>query len=170
LSRYNFHNWPKPEFKNKTIADDGMNSDIISGINGAFFPSVAMTRSMAQTFKGSSRMASAYNVWSFVKNNIKYRKDPEGLQLIKLPNRLIHERELGGDCKSFTLLCGSILKNLGYPVVLRYTSYSYDPTPSHVYCLTYEKDGSPIIVDAVYNKFNQEVPFKHKRDYLMKLK
>ena len=170
MSRYNFANFPKPDFKTKIISNDGINQDIISGINMSFFPAVAQTRSMAQAFKGATRMASAFNVWQFVKQNVKYKKDPDGTQMIKLPSRLLHEKELGSDCKSFTIFCGSILKNLGYPVVFRYTSYNYDPTPSHVYCVTYDKDGSPIIVDAVYKKFNQEVPFKHKRDFLMKLK
>ena len=170
MSRYNFANWPKPEYKNRTIAESGYNDDIISGINNAFFPSVAMTRAMAQSFKGGTRLASAFNVWQFVRSNIPYKRDPDGLQLIKLPARLLHERELGGDCKSMTLLCSSILKNLGYPIVIRYTSYSSDPTPSHVYCITYDKDDTPIIVDAVHKKFNSEVPFRHKRDYLMKLK
>lgn len=170
MSRYNFANFPRPEFKNRVLADNGYNSDIISGINAAFFPAVAMTRGMAQGFKGATRLASAFNVWQFVKNTVPYKKDPEGLQMIKLPARLLHERELGGDCKSMTLLCASLLKNLGYPVVIRYTSYTADPTPSHVYCVTFDKDNTPIIVDAVYKTFNKEVPYRHKRDYLMKLK
>ena len=167
---YSFKNFPKPENKTVVIAENGYNSDIISGINLAFFSAVSQTRVMAQAFKGFNRLASAFNVWSFVKNNVRYNKDPEGMQMIKLPSRLLHEKEIGGDCKSFTLLCGSLLKNLGYPVTFRYVSYNSDPTPSHIYCLTYDKDNSPIIVDAVYKKFNAELPYKHKRDYLMKLK
>jgi hypothetical protein len=167
---YNFHNFPKPENRSVTIAENGYNDDIISGINMAFYQAVAQTRAMAQAFKGFNRLASAFNVWSFIKQNVKYNRDPDGMQMIKLPSRLLHEKETGGDCKSFTLLAGSLLKNLGYPVCFRYVSYNNDPTPSHIYCLTYDKDNSPIIVDAVYKKFNAEVPYRHKRDYLMKLK
>jgi hypothetical protein len=167
---YSYRNFPKPENKTVVLTENGYNNDIISGINMAFFSAVSQTRAMAQAFKGFNRLASAFNVWSFVKGNIKYNRDPEGMQMIKLPSRLLHEKEIGGDCKSFTLLCGSLLKNLGYPVTFRYVSYNSDPTPSHIYCITYDKDNSPIIVDAVYKKFNAELPYKHKRDYLMKLK
>lgn len=167
---YSYRNFPKPENKTVVLTENGYNNDIISGINLAFFSAVSQTRAMAQAFKGFNRLASAFNVWSFVKSNIRYNRDPEGMQMIKLPSRLLHEKEIGADCKSFTLLCGSLLKNLGYPVTFRYVSYNSDPTPSHIYCITYDKDNSPIIVDAVYKKFNAELPYKHKRDYLMKLK
>jgi len=175
---YSYRNFPKPENKTVVISDNGYNDDIIAGINMAFFQAVSQTRGMAQAFKGYNRLASAFNVWSFIKENIKYQRDPDGMQMIKLPSRLLHESRLnnvngisyGADCKSFTLLAGSLLKNLGYPVCFRYVSYNEDPTPSHIYCITYDKDNSPIIVDAVYKKFNSELPFKHKRDYLMKLK
>lgn len=161
-------NWPKAKNISKVIVSDGYNSDIVSGINGAFFTAAAQARGMAQAFKGANRLASAFNIWSWVKNNVNYKRDPDELQMIKLPGRILQDKE--GDCKSFTLLCGSLLMNLGMPVVIRYVSYNASPTPTHVYCYTFDKDGSPIIVDAVHNKFNSELPFKHKRDFLMKIK
>jgi len=162
-------NYPRQEFKKTLIRANGSNADIISGINTAFFKAVAQTRPMAQSFKGASRLASAFNVWSFVKTNIPYKKDPDSLQMIKLPSQLLNDPD-GADCKSFTLLCGSLLANLGYPVVIRYVSYNDNPTPSHVYAYTFEKDGTPIICDAVHKKFNSELPYRSKYDCLMKFK
>lgn len=163
------NNIPRPEKTVTVLTRDAFNSDIVAGINTAFFKAAMQTRGMAQNFKGASRLASAFNVWSWVKNNIPYKRDPDQLQMIKLPSHLIHDTD-GGDCKSFTLLCASLLHNLGLPVTIRYVSYNDSATPTHVYCYTQDKDGSPIIVDAVFKKFNAEAPFRSKRDFLMKIK
>jgi len=160
---------PASDGKKVVNVRDGYNSDIIENINNAFFRAVSETRgAFSQQFKGSSRKATAFNVWSFLKNNVKYQKDPNAMQAIRLPGRLLQDK--AGDCKSFAIISGAILKNLGFPVVLRYASYNSSPTPTHIYVVTFDNDGSPIIVDAVYNKFNAEPAYRSKRDYLMKIK
>lgn len=162
-------NIPKPKKVTTILAQDAFNSDIVAGINSAFFNAISQTRGMAQGFKGASRMATAFNIWAWVKNNIPYKRDPDQMQMIKLPSHLIHD-ENGGDCKSMTLLASALMFNNALPVVIRYVSYSANPTPTHVYSYTYDKDGTPIVIDCVYNKFNDEAPFRSKKDYLMKLK
>lgn len=165
---YRLTNWPRPENRRTVNAVNGYNTDIIEAIHVAFFRAVTDVAGTAQQFKGSTRLASAFNVWRFLREKVKYQKDPDALQMVKLPARLIAEG--AGDCKSLSITAGALLKNLGFPVVFRYVSYSGNPTPTHVYIITFDKTGAPIIVDAVYKQFNKEVPFRSKRDYLMKLK
>ena len=160
-------NWPKARNERKVNAIDGYNSNIIEGINEAFYRALAETRPMSQDFKGENRMASAFNVWQFIKKTIKYQKDPDSYQMIRLPGRLLQDGE--GDCKSVSIMAAAILKNLGFPVMFRYASYKSDPTPTHVYVVTFDKDNSPIIVDPVWPKFNSEAKYRHKRDVLMKV-
>lgn len=158
----------RPKALNRSIlnVEDGYNHNIIETLNSNYFIAVPQCRGFAQKFRGINRLATAFNIWRFVKTEIKYKKDPNEFQMIRLPGRILQDKV--GDCKSMTLLCASLLANLAMPVVIRYASYSADRTPTHVYALTYDKDGSEIIIDAVWSKFNSQAPFKSKRDYLMK--
>lgn len=147
---------------------DAINPDIIKAIHENVPQSIKDTRGdFSQSFRGSSRLASAFNVWRFLRNEIRYQRDPNHTQMIRLPGRLLHDRT--GDCKSYSLLAASILKNLGYPVILRYVSYKKSSNiPTHIYVITLDKDNSPIIVDGTYKKFNAECPFYSKTDVLIK--
>lgn len=164
---YGINNWPKARNTKKVNAIDGYNTDIIEAIHQAFFRAVAETRPMAQQFKGETRKATAFNVWQFIKKTIKYKKDPDSYQMIRLPGRLLQDGE--GDCKSVSIMAAAILKNLGFPVMFRYASYTSSSTPTHIYTVTFEKDNTPIIVDCVWPKFNDEAKYKSKRDVLMKI-
>lgn len=155
-------------YQTRVNAIDGMNQDIRQTIHENFYKALPQTREIAPKLKGSSRLATAFNLWRFLKENVKYVKDPETSQRIRLPGRLIADRE--GDCKSFSLFIASVLKNLGMPVMFRYASYRVGGQPTHVYVVTKDRDGSDIIIDAVYKKFNAEVPYKSKIDTLMKVK
>jgi len=56
------------------------------------------------------------------------------------------------------MFTAGILKNLGIPCKLGFTSYTNSRTPQHVYVET----NSGIIVDGVWKKFNSEKPYTYK--------
>lgn len=157
---------PKVYGKTTVNAIDGYNSDIIDSIHYAYFTGVPQCRGIAQQFRGESRTATAFNIYRFIKNTVKYQKDPSDFQMIRLPGRVLHDKV--GDCKSMSLLAACLLTNLDMPVIFRYASYNESKTPTHIYVVTYDKDGSEIIIDSVWRKFNSEAPYKSKRDVLMK--
>jgi hypothetical protein len=157
-----------PEFKDNLKFNFGINRDIIKTINGNFNKAVQETKKIAPYFKGKTPDQTCLNVWNFLKQKIKYVKDPDGYQFIKTPKRFLNEKT--GDCKSYSLFAGGILKNL-YPdaeVFLRYAGYSSINIPSHVYTIV-KLNNKTYICDGVYKKPLEEKTYKHKEDYKMKI-
>lgn len=157
-----------PEFKDHLNHSYGINRNIIHTLNSNFNRAVKETKEIAPLFKGSTPEKTCINIWNFLKNRIKYVKDPDGYQFIKTPNRFLNEKT--GDCKSFSLFSAGILKNI-YPnadVFLRYTGYGNLKIPSHVYTIL-KLNNFAYICDGVYNKALSEKPYKYKEDYQMKI-
>jgi hypothetical protein len=142
---------------------DGWNSDIITVIHSNVLAATKQMKDVSQTFNKGNEKETARAIWNFLKKEIKYVKDPDGYQNIKLPGRFVATGS--GDCKSYSLFTASILENLNIPYSFRYTSYGINPTPQHVYIVT----DSGILIDAVWNKFNSEKAYTSKKDYKMKI-
>lgn len=140
---------------------NGYNSDIVTAILNATTPAADQVKNIAQTFRGATDRDTARNIFDFLKNNITYLED-QGRQVIKLPARLLLDGS--GDCKSFALFTAAILKNLNIPASLRFTSYTAEPQPSHVYVVT-----AAGIIDAVYTHFDAEKKYQSKKDYPMQI-
>lgn len=154
----------------KTLVNkkDAFNTDIISVLEGNFSKGKEQCKRFAQNFVGATDEQTANNVWNYLRHKIKYKRDSEQRQQIRLPARLIADAATGADCKSFSLFACSVLANLGFNVGFRYTSYSNSSTPTHVYCIA-SKNGRRYIVDGVWNKFNSEKFFTHKKDHSMQV-
>jgi hypothetical protein len=149
-----------PEGQTITVKKLGQNSDIINALHKYMPYAVEQSRKRASLFKGKDNLETCKNIWNFLKSNIRYIEDSIFFQDIKLPNRLIKDGK--GDCKSYSMFTGSILDCLGIPYKFAYTSYTDSKTPQHVYVQT--DDG--VIIDAVWNKFNDEKIYTYK--YLKK--
>jgi len=159
--------YPRPEYRTVINAADGMNSDIISAIHKALPKAVTQVQNLSRHFQAASRYETAKNIWLFLKNNIRYVRDADEYQKIKLPSRLLSEGT--GDCKSLSLFTAAILKSLDMPAAFRYASYSPgNDIPSHVYTTTQDERGNEIIIDAVWNEFNSEKKYSSKKDYQMR--
>mgnify|MGYP002623401838 CR=1 FL=1 len=136
------------------------NQDLRSMIKRAIAISKNQSREFSKQFKGKTDRQTAQNIYKWLKK-MRYVKDGEN-QKIKTIRVLLKDKK--GDCKSYTVATSAILKNLGIPHYIVYTSYDKgDATPSHVYVQL--KDGT--IIDAVYKAFDKEAPFayKYKRIY-----
>lgn len=161
---------PRPDMIDDTIHEDGTTIDIIQTILMADgFKSHMAAREMrelAAQLVGENDYHTLMNVWDFVHANIKYKADPRGHERIKSPSRLWYDRE--GDCKSFSLMIGAILRN--YPSVgFSYRFVGYDRKLNdytHVYVIAHLKN-RPVIMDAVHTRFDEEVPYVLKKDYSM---
>jgi hypothetical protein len=158
---------PASNGRNKINVRDAINPDIIAVIHKNFPVSREQALSAKKEFASDSALESSRKIWNFLKYKIKYVRDPENSQMIRLPNRLIKDGK--GDCKSFSLFAASFLSALGLPVAFRYASYGSSPIPSHVYVVTKDENGNEIIVDGVWNKFNSEKPYTFKKDHFMRV-
>lgn len=154
---------PAPAFSNTINYPNGGNGDIINVLHANIARAVSQTRDIAKHFKGATDLDTSRNIWNFLKKEIKYKKDRYGQQDIKLPSRFVSDGS--GDCKSYSLFTAGVLTNLNIPFKIRYTSYSADPTPQHVYIVL----DSGIIIDGVWTKFNDQKPYTFKKDYTMKI-
>lgn len=106
--------------------------------------------------------ATLRNVWNYVRNNVTYRADTRGHEIIKSPGALF---KVGvGDCKSFSVAVAAILRALGYNnVYYRFTGYR-NGDYTHVYIVVKFSD-AVVAVDSTYNRFNSEVVPTIQKDY-----
>lgn len=92
--------------------------------------------------------------------------DEQGQQLIKSPSQTIHTGI--ADCKSMSLLVGSLLKNLGITFRYRFTTYDKSKANSklvsHIYCVAMI-ESEDVIMDTVYRFL-----IERKNIYTIKLK
>ena len=153
-----------PDYMRQVIKVDGINSDIVSTLNNSFNRARQETKDF---LVDGSPEQKAQSIWSYIKNNVQYKKDAAGTQIIQFPSRMILGTK-AGDCKSMALAAAGMMAANGFNNVrLRYTSYdSKDSTPTHVYTVG-NMGGKEFIIDAVFNKFNKELPYKSKKDYPM---
>lgn len=146
---------------------NAITGNIVTVLNNCVSKSVKDTAKISQNFKDATVYASAFKIWSFVRQNIVYKKDDDGKQIIKFPGALWAQRTTGGDCKSMSLFVSGLLFNLGAENVrLRYVSYNNNPTPTHVYTV-FNYQGRIVPVDTVIETFDYEKNFTYKYDYPM---
>lgn len=157
------HISPSPG-KVTTITDNADMARIIAAIMDADEVSKPFTTRFAAFLKGKNDRETLRNIWDFVKKEIRYVRDQPGDEVVKSPGQLWKSRE--GDCKSFTVMIGSILNNLGYQYKYRVAIYSpLTPQQGHIYPVAILPNGQEVVVDAVHTRFDDEAPYYKAWDY-----
>jgi hypothetical protein len=136
--------------QNIILKTNASNEQLQRALESALPGAVAQTKEIAPQFKGATDSDTCRKIFDYLKKRVQYDKDGF-TQKIKYPSALL--RDGRGDCKSYSLFTGAILKNLNIP--FRWTYASYTPgvkTPGHVYITT----DSGCICDVVWGKFNSE--------------
>ena len=138
--------------------------DIISTILHADGMSQQFTERFSHILRGGGDMKTLSNIWEFVRGHIRYQKDRAGSEVVKSPGRTWADRY--GDCKSMSVMVGSLLRNLGYNYFYRVAFYDPEnPEQGHIYPVAVLPSGKLVVVDAVHHSFNEEVPFWKAHDY-----
>jgi hypothetical protein len=76
--------------------------------------------------------AEASAVFNWVRENIRYTRDPDGLELFRKPIRTV---QLGiADCDDMSILIAALLGTIGHKLVLRVIGVTSDE-PEHIYPL-----------------------------------
>jgi transglutaminase-like putative cysteine protease len=92
----------------------------------------------------NDRFGEARAVFNFVRDNVRYTKDPYGFEYIQTPPVLLESVRLmergegdrpAGDCDDMTVLSLSLLKSIGFPVAIKIVSFTKDKKFGHVYGL-----------------------------------
>lgn len=146
---------------------DGGTDDIIETImhmdaeSGAWVDTDA-----AQCLRGDTLHETLHNVWAFVKHHNRYRADSPGHERVKSPGALFTSRT--GDCKSYSIAEGALLRALGIRYKYRFSAYNQGDF-THVYVLAETPQGwTPL--DAVHDKPFEEVWYVRKKDIPPKTK
>jgi len=160
---------PDPEMIDQVRHEDGNTMDIIETIlyadKAGGYAAAKSMKNVAEELYDQDPVKMLYDVWRFVKSNIRYLADKPGHEKIKSPARLWSDGF--GDCKSFSLMIGSILRNythIGYSY--RFVIYPGQNDYTHVYVIAHTPSRN-YILDSVHTRFNDEVKYKKKLDINM---
>ena len=92
----------------------------------------------------NDKKGEASAVFNFVRDNVRYTKDPLGFEYLQTPPTLLEDIRLmnegkgerpAGDCDDMTLLSLSLLKSIGFQVAIKVVSFSNNGQYGHVYGL-----------------------------------
>ena len=155
-----------PQSKNTSLHIARVQSieNIFSLVKRGVRDSVPQAQKIAWGLADRDKIKTCFNVWEFLKNNVRYEKESKELQTIKTLSRLLTQ-DKKGDCKHFSTATASLLTALNIPFFYRLVSFNYySPSPTHIYIVA-KINGEEIPIDCVLNNFNYEHSYKHKTDY-----
>lgn len=135
---------------------NAMSEDLQRAIISQHKKAVAQVKTFAQKFKGKNDIATAYNVWHFMRKNFRYKRNEAEKQLIFLPSAALHFKHSGFDCKTFATFAASIFTALGISNGFRFTSYKSRTIPSHIYNYIRLSNGTTLPMDGCYKFFGTE--------------
>lgn len=151
------------------INPKGVTSDIVTAVIDCYQRNVGtVPQSLLRIVADCDDENIAYNIFVWISDNIRYKKDPDGQQWVKTPARLIYDG--CGDCKSYSILICSVLTIMGVKNKFRFVSYDGTTNYSHVYPVAII-DGEQIPVDVVAwqqkgVEFGNEVEYTNKKDIM----
>jgi len=120
-------------------------------------------------------------IGEFVRNHVRYVKDPVGTESLQAPDMMIRMmKDAGytmGDCDDMSLLIAAMLMSVGIKPVFRAVKYRKEsPAYNHIYVVVYENNisnsDSPgpvkrIVLDAIIKDkpIGAEMPHADGRDF-----
>ncbi|MCB0396828.1 MAG: hypothetical protein KDD36_09255 [Flavobacteriales bacterium] len=110
-------------------------------------------------------------IWQFVRDNIAYKLDTEGIEELRTPARTWRDRMTGVDCDDYTIFISALLLRLGIPHEFRVAAYEDKGKFQHVYPVAFN-GGIPLVLDVVPEipRFNYEAkPIVDLKTYPMQL-
>ncbi|SKC47355.1 hypothetical protein [Ohtaekwangia koreensis] len=176
------HLFPKPTGKDHRVKKSADVKDTLNLIRQTVPMTLWQTESIAKELKGKTLRDTCENIWHFVYDHIRYKRDKDGVEQIRSPRRTWYERDTGVDCDCYSEFISSILLNLGIPHSFRITKYPKEPpeapTWQHIYPIvaatgnlrgTLSGRDDYIVMDCVKDAFDDEQPFLECKDYDMRL-
>jgi len=167
-AEYNkYFNLGSVEGEEITLLNDGSVSDTVEQMKKIVRTTLPQTKKIASVLKGSTREATARNLWDFLYNHVQYTKDNPLREQLRTPARTWQDRARGVDCDCYSIFISSVLTNLGIPHFFRIAAYNGGDF-QHVYVVVPDS-GKQIIIDPVVDRFNSEHPYSDKKDFNMKV-
>ncbi len=165
-----------PPFMNKKIlvVDNQQVKDIINELLKGHNKYAADYDKISDRFWKGSVLKSCKYVFDFLKQNVKYKIEPDTRQSIKSPAAIIATGTNGGynDCKHYSSFFGGLIdswsrkRKAGKPInwYYRFANYKlFQDQPHHVFTVV-KLGGREYWCDAVLPSFNYQKPYVNKID------
>ena len=149
----------------KTFIVSGYNSDVLKTVIDTYELSKEQTNDIVDDIRGCDYRTQCEAVFGYLLENVVYREDPDGVQLVKTPARLIHDGI--GDCKSMSIFIGSCLHCLEIPFVFRFVGFGNKKIYNHVYIVANPGTAQELILDPV-ERIDGEPVFDYARIFTVK--
>lgn len=158
---------PKADGNKKiTFPRNASTNDIIAEVLSNYKQSSSDLLAFAPYLQGGTLLETCSNIWHFVKYNIAYVEDEQGVQWIKTPARIWQDKFC--DCKGYSVFIACLLNGLNIPGVFSFVSFSEtNPEPTHVLIVVPRPGKTSIKIDCVLDKFNVEKQYTYKKDFKM---
>lgn len=114
---------------------------------------------IANHLKGDSLLQSCFNLWHWMRNNIRYEYDRDGREEVRSPRRVWQDRHRGVDCDCLSVFAWCVLYAMGYNPQFELVAFKNRPDFSHIFI---NCDG--VVVDRVWYVFNSRPPGVTKRE------
>lgn len=146
----------------------GNNADIVSRWKECYEEFKDQPMDLVQEIRNAGTIDDKCQaVFGYMVCNTHYKLDPDGVQYIKSPARLIADG--CGDCKSYTMFIASCLHCLGIPCKVRFVNFDGGSQYTHVYPVALDEQGHEIIMDACETDPTDGVPlYDYARKYIKK--
>lgn len=153
-------------------------SDVIAGMGATHQKYKSQYDAISGQFMAPTAIQSCRLLWDFLKKNTHYIIEPDSEQTLRSPAAILElgkNKNVGLDCKSYSLFIGGILdalnrKGKNIPWCYRYASYRwYDPMPHHVFVVAFPGTNKEIWIDPVLSSFNEKKNYYFKTDKKMAL-
>ena len=162
------HLFPKATLEVITKKKGATVSDTVKFIPQVVRETMWQTERIAPLLKGETIYDTCSNIWHFLYEHVKYKKDEDGKEQVRSPMRLWHDRFRGVDCDCFTTTVLSLLEHHNIKGLMRITKYKQDHF-QHIYPIVPIGNGKYITIDCVVDEFNYEEPYTEKKDFKMDL-
>lgn len=149
----------------KTFVVAGYNHDVLRCVIDTYNASKEQTNSILNYIRDCDYNTQCEAIFGYLIDNVTYREDPGGVQLVKTPARLLHDGV--GDCKSMSIFIASCLHCLGVPFVFRFVGFTSNQIYSHVYVVANPGTDKQIILDPV-ERIDGEPVYNYARKYKVK--
>lgn len=87
---------------------------------------------IAQHLKGDTKLQSVFNLWHWLRHNIRYEYDREGREEVRTPLRTWADRQRGVDCDCLSVFAWCVLKCMGYDPAFELVCFKGKKQPSHI--------------------------------------
>lgn len=155
--------------RKQVVIHDQSVGDIIQGILSTHDRYKGEYDKICTQFNGGSAENIGFKIWKFLKDNVRYRVEPDSRQMLKSPAAIIQPGTTS-DCKNYSLFTGGILdalerKRIKIPWCYRFSSYRIlERTPQHVFVVMFPGTSREIWIDAVLSAYNQHKQYYYKID------